>query len=75
MKLVQGHNIYNTLDVGLADGTITTEHDDAVIPSAILNEIWEWRMNPLVTMEDVVDHLRERTVPNGYAYCNWKQGK
>ncbi|XP_065905627.1 uncharacterized protein [Dysidea avara] len=59
----------------LANGTITTEHDDVVVPSDTLNEMWEWRMNQHVTMEDVVDRLRGRTVPNGYTYCNWKQGK
>lgn len=46
-----------------------------VIPIATLNEIWGWRMNLHLTMEDVVDRLRGRTVPNGYTYHNWKQGE
>jgi len=59
----------------LSDGTITAEHNDVVVPSSILNEIWGWKKNRCVAQEDVVDHLHMRTMTSGCTYNSWKQGE
>jgi len=59
----------------LSEGTITAEHDDVVVTSPILDEIWGWKRNRFVTQEDVIDCLCVRTVPSGCTYNSWKQGE
>jgi len=55
------------------DGTITTESGSDIIPPHVLRDICSWRMQG-ISMKDIVDRLRPRTVPSGYTFHVWKEG-
>jgi len=45
-----------------------------VAPTDVLNEVWNWKTSGHLSMEDIVDRLRVKTVPSGYTYCSWILG-
>ena len=59
--------------VKLPNGTVVAESHNPAVPQYILNEIYSW-MEQGACMEDVVERLRPRTVPCGYAFHNWRTG-
>ena len=60
--------------LGKADGTIVAEKPNPAISSDVIKEIYTW-MSQGASFADVVDRLRSRTVPPGYAYTPWKSGR
>jgi len=39
-----------------------------VVPTDMLKEVWSLSASVCLSMEDIVDHLRVKTVPYGYTY-------
>ena len=60
-------------NTGMSDSTIVAAHSNPAVPSSVLEEVYDWRQHG-ISMEDVVDRLRPRTVPTGYVFTNWKPG-
>lgn len=54
--------------IGNEDGSIGSKHPNPAVPLSLLTEILEWREGG-ISMDDIVDRLRPRTVPSGYPYC------
>lgn len=46
---------------------------DSIVPQETLNEIWKLKMDDM-SMEDIIDRLRARTVPTGYPIHKWREG-
>ena len=66
--------IYETL-LELADCNIVAELSNPAIKEDLLKEIWLMKVNGIL-WEDIIQRLRTRTVPAGYAYCSlWQKGK
>ena len=57
----------------LRDGTIVPETNDTVVPQCILKEILMLKEQG-ISMRDIVQRLRPRTVPAGYVYHTWTPG-
>lgn len=64
---------YTFMCIGNEDGSIGSKHPNPAVPLSLLTEILEWREGG-ISMDDIVDRLRPRTVPSGYPYCTWKAG-
>ena len=60
--------------VKLPDGTVIAELDNPAVPQCILNEIQGWKEQG-VSIQDIVQRLRPRTVPSGYVFHNWRAGR
>ena len=61
------HAIVNT------DGSISAKCPDRAVSHSILKEIFEWKRSG-VSMDDIVDRLRSRTVPSGNPIHPWILG-
>ena len=46
---------------------------NSVVPQEVLDEIWKLKTSE-VSMEDIIDQLRARTVPAGYPIHKWREG-
>ena len=57
----------------LPDGTLIAECHGTPVPINVLQEIYSWKVNGL-TMDDIVQRLRVRTVPNGQVLHSWRPG-
>ena len=57
----------------LPDGTVIAELDNEAVPQHVLSEICSWREQG-ISMEDILQRLRPRTVPPGYKFHTWKPG-
>lgn len=49
------------------------QHASPAVPSSVIQEIDAWLLHG-ATMEDAVDRLRSRTVPEGYVFHTWEPG-
>lgn len=49
------------------------KYHNPAVPTTVLQEIVLWKAMG-VSMDDIVDRLRTRTVPSGYALCMWTPG-
>ena len=57
-----------------ASGVVSAEQQESPLPVDILEEVMELKMKG-VSLEDIISRLRPRTVPNGYPFHTWKQGR
>ena len=57
----------------MPDGSIVAECQNPAVPSSIIHEIWKFR-NEGATMEQVVEYLRQRTIPAENTISTWKYG-
>lgn len=57
----------------LPNGTVTTKSDDHIVPQSVLRDISRWKTEG-ISMSDIVDRLRPRTVPSGYKFHTWTPG-
>jgi len=58
----------------LPNGTITTKSDDHIVPQSVLSDINIW-ITEGISMKDIIDRLRPRTVLSGYEFHTWTPGK
>ena len=58
----------------LPDGSIQAKDANSIVPESVLHLIWLLRKQG-ISFQDIVQRLRPRTVPSGYAYHNWIPGK
>ena len=56
-----------------SDGTIVAKESNPAVHDDLLEEIWKWKADGL-SEDDVIDRLRCRTVPSGYALSPWVKG-
>ena len=64
--------LLNCLEVG-KDGSICAKRMSPGVSEKLLREIHGWRMEG-ASDKDVIIHLRQRTVPDGYSYHTWIPG-
>ena len=57
----------------LPDGNLVAECHSTPVPISVLQEIYSWKVNGL-TMDDIVQRLRVKTVPNGQVFHSWRPG-
>ena len=57
----------------MPDGSIVAEHQNPAVPPSLLYEIWKMR-SEAVSVKDVIQLLRIRTVPAGNRFNTWKWG-
>ena len=58
----------------IVDGKLIGEYQNPAVTTCLLTEIWKW-MQEGSSYVDVVCRLRQRTVPRGYQYQEWKKGQ
>lgn len=58
----------------LADGSIHAMKVNCAVPTEMLLEIFTWKKAGVKDAE-IIDRLRQRTVPNGYDFHTWIPGK
>ena len=63
------HSVY----LGTADGSVCSKRANPAVPPALMTEISQWA-EAGVSMDDVVERLRTRTVPPGYPLFPWMAG-
>ena len=56
-----------------SDDTIVPKEPNPAVPDDLLKEVSQWTSEG-VTEDDVIDRLRCRTVPSGYAFSSWTKG-
>ena len=57
----------------LPDGQVVAEVPNPAVPTTLLEEILNWKMQGATT-KDVLERLRVRTVPMGYSPHTWTPG-
>lgn len=55
------------------NGDVCAEKPNPAVSNTILKEIYQLR-ECNISMDNIIDRLRTRTVPSGYTYHTWKKG-
>ena len=64
---------FNENLIELPDGRLVAEVLNPAVEESLLKEIWDLMANG-ISWKDIIQRLRPRTVPSGYAYCTWHPG-
>ena len=57
----------------MPDGSVVAKTANPAVPTALLQEVLTWQKQG-ISMSDIIDRLRSRTVPQGYIPHSWNPG-